>query len=84
MSDPRAFVKFVLSYIKKHGDVFDHDQAGRMLSELEALDTKSPEVAVSAPQTTEPAGQEVAPPTVPLVKTALGIGEDNEEDEPTS
>lgn len=84
MNQNRRFCSFVLGYIKKHGDTIDHDEATRMLSELEELDHKSQEVAVQVVETdTEEGGSSdpgVSGESIGQLTLGLGSGEPNGEE----
>lgn len=59
----RHFVRTVLNFMKKHGDIHDHDDAVKMLGELEDEESKSPGVQASELPQGEEAVEGVGPPT---------------------
>jgi hypothetical protein len=48
MDSSRRFANLVLKHIKRVGDIHEHDEAGRLLAELEERDYKSPKMADEA------------------------------------
>lgn len=74
--DTRAFCKYVLRYIMKHGDTGDHEVASRFLAELTDEDNKRQEepASVQATPAKAPAshGKSSAPATANVVKPESG------------
>jgi hypothetical protein len=66
MRNPAEFVKFVLAFIQKHGDVQDNARASQMLSDIADLEAeRSAEEAPLTKEAPKSAAAQKAPPAPP-------------------